>query len=152
MKRPEAKLRTISTRRRAIDAPTLQTALSAVGSFIQPALKQKSASVDDRSLGQLVSQLADPTAGTGALQSFLTPQLQQQVDTVPVIADSTMEKSVVSKFLTGGIQHYGDFTPGDAATVQSYGKSKVDQAIANDGAKFNAGRCWMQYENPVPLP
>lgn len=63
---------------RGINAPTLQTALSAVGSFIQPALKQH-ATGDDRSLNQMVSQLADSTAGTGALQSVLTPQLQQQM-------------------------------------------------------------------------
>lgn len=64
---------------RGINAPTLQTALSAVGNFIQPALKQQSAAVGERSLNQLVSQLADPSAGTGAIQSLLSPQLQQQM-------------------------------------------------------------------------
>jgi hypothetical protein len=64
---------------RGINAPTLQTALSAVGNFIQPALKQQSTAGGDRSLDQLVGQLADSTAGTGALQSLLSPQLQQQM-------------------------------------------------------------------------
>jgi hypothetical protein len=64
---------------RGINAPTLQTALSAVGNFIQPALKQQSSEAGDRSLDQLVGQLADSTTGTGALQSLLSPQLQQQM-------------------------------------------------------------------------
>lgn len=86
---------------RGINAPTLQTALSAVGSFIQPALKQQSSTVGDRSLNQLVGQLSDPSAGTGALQSLLTPQIQQQM--VQSVSQTTGLSSNTLQMLLPGL-------------------------------------------------
>jgi uncharacterized protein YidB (DUF937 family) len=64
---------------RGVDASTLQTVLSTIGEYIRPALSQQNVTTGSQPLNNLVSQFTDTQADAGALPSFLTPQLQQQI-------------------------------------------------------------------------
>lgn len=85
---------------RGINAPTLQVAMSALSGFIAPALKQQSLTGDSQSLNNLVNQFASAGTGAAALQTFLTPQLQQQI--IQGIAQKTgLSASTLQTLLPG---------------------------------------------------
>ncbi|MGA7932839.1 MAG: DUF937 domain-containing protein [Kovacikia sp.] len=63
---------------RGISSSTLQTVLSSLGGFLVPALKQQGAMAGGLPLDG-VAGLAEGGTGTGVLQSFLPPPLQQQI-------------------------------------------------------------------------
>jgi hypothetical protein len=68
--------------RQGINPSTMQMTMSALGSFIRPILQRQSQAGGGQQLNQLVNQFAgsNPSTGaTSALQSWLTPQLQQQL-------------------------------------------------------------------------
>jgi hypothetical protein len=63
-----------------MDGNAMQGALSGLGSVLRPAMKQQAATGGLESLvGQLAGGALTGGAGGAALQSLLTPQLQQQV-------------------------------------------------------------------------
>lgn len=62
-----------------VNLATMQTAMSALSSFIRPALQQQSQTIGFQELNHLVNQFAGASMNTGALQGLLTPQLQQQL-------------------------------------------------------------------------
>lgn len=86
-----------------VNASMLQTALSTVGGSLLPVLKQQSlAPGGNQALAGLLNQFtgAGVGAGTAALPSFLTPQLQQQI--VQAISHKTgLSAAVLQPLLLG---------------------------------------------------
>jgi hypothetical protein len=121
---------------RGINAPTLQTAMSAVGNFIQPALKQQSSAGGDRSLNQLVGQLADPSAGMGAMQSLLSPQLQQQM--VQSVSQTTgLSSNTLQTLLPGLLSTAMGFLNMGASKPGLSGSNPVLSAFLNGDRQDN---------------
>jgi hypothetical protein len=64
---------------RGIQPSQMQNVMSILGNMLRPALKQQHSTLDGNQLQNLIDQVVDTNLDTFALQSLLSPQLQQQI-------------------------------------------------------------------------
>jgi hypothetical protein len=85
---------------RGISPSTLQTVLSSLSGFLSSVLRQRTVAVGGPT-DRLPEQGAESGAGTGAFESFLTPQVQQEI--VQVVAQKTGLSAATLQALLPGL-------------------------------------------------